>query len=59
MFIKRMLRSIVIFTLIAAFVSTVGFGQTHKHDFSLSYGILSIDQLMDIFTDALTIVFTK
>ncbi|MBE3112168.1 MAG: hypothetical protein IMZ46_16960 [Acidobacteria bacterium] len=58
MFIKRALRSIVIFGLIAAFVSTAGFAQTRKHDFSLSYGVLSIDQLTDILTDVLTIVIT-
>jgi hypothetical protein len=58
MFIKRALRSVVIFTLIAAFVSTAGFTQTRKHDFSLSYGGASIDQLADIFTDVLTIVIT-
>jgi len=58
MFIKRTLRSVVIFTLIAAFVSTAGFAQTRKHDFSLSYGLASTDQLADIFTDILTIVIT-
>lgn len=58
MFIKRTLRSVVIFTLIAAFVSTAGFGQTRKHDLSLSYGVGSGDQLMDIFTDIMTIVIT-
>lgn len=55
---KRALRSVVVFTLIAAFVSTAGFAQTRKHDLSLSYGVLSIDQLADVFTDVLTIVLT-
>lgn len=58
MFVKRALRSVVIFTLIAAFVSTAGFAQTRKHDFSLSYGLASYDQLADIFTDIMTIVIT-
>jgi hypothetical protein len=58
MFIKRAMRSAVIFTLIAAIVSTTGFAQTRKHDFSLSYGVASSDQLADIFTDILTIVIT-
>ncbi len=35
MFIKRAARSVIIFTLIAAFVSTAGFAQTRKHDLSL------------------------
>jgi hypothetical protein len=55
---KRALRSVVVFTLIAAFVSTAGFAQTRKHDLSLSYGVLSIDQLANVFTDVLTIVLT-
>jgi hypothetical protein len=58
MFIKRALRSVIVFALIAAFVSTAGFAQTRKHDFSLSYGVASIDQLADIFTDIMTIVIT-
>jgi hypothetical protein len=58
MSIKRALRSVVVFALIAAFVSTAGFAQTRKHDLSLSYGVLSIDQLADVFTDVLTIVLT-
>lgn len=56
MFFKRMLRSAIVFTLIAAFVSTAGFAQTRTHDISLSYGLLSSDQLTDIFTDIMTIV---
>jgi len=58
MFIKRALRSVTICVLIATFVSTSGFAQTRKHDFSLSYGGASIDQLADIFTDVMTIVIT-
>jgi len=57
MFSKRILRSVIIFTLISVFVSTAGFGQTRKHDFSLSYGTVSFDQVADILTDMLTIVF--
>jgi hypothetical protein len=58
MSIKRMLRSIVVLTLIAAFASTAGFAQTRTHDISLSYGLLSSGQLTDIFTDIMTVVIT-
>jgi hypothetical protein len=58
MFSKRILRSAIIFTLIAVFVSTAGFGQTRKHDFSLSYGVGSVDQIVDIWSDILTIVIS-
>jgi hypothetical protein len=58
MSIKRMLRSIVVMTLIAAFASTAGFAQTRTHDISLAYGVISSDQLADIFTDVMTIVVT-
>jgi hypothetical protein len=58
MHLKSLLKSLVAFALIAAFVSPAGFAQTRKHDISLSYGALSIDQLADVFTDVMTIVFT-
>lgn len=58
MFIKRILRSVMILILAAFLLTTAGFGQTRKHDISLSYGVLSIDQLTDILTDVLTIVVT-
>ncbi len=58
MSIKRILRPVIVLTLAAFLFSTAGFGQTRTHDLSLQYGFLSIDQLADIFTDALTIVLT-
>src|SRR4030065_102264 len=48
MFIKRILRPVLILTLAAFIFSVAGFGQTRKHDVSLSYGFISIDQLTDI-----------
>jgi hypothetical protein len=56
--IKRFLRPLIVLTLAAFMLSTAGFGQTRKHDLSVSYGVLSIDQLADILTDVLTIVIT-
>ena len=58
MSIKRSLRSVIILTLAALVLSTAGFGQTRKNDLSVSYGVLSIDQLGDILGDVLTVVVT-
>ena len=58
MSIKRILRPVIVLVLAAFVLSTAGFGQTRRHDLSLSYGVLSIDQLTDILTDVLTIVLT-
>jgi len=58
MFIKRTLRSAVVLILAVSVLSIGGSGQTRKHDLSLSYGVLSIDHLTDVFTDILTIVIT-
>jgi len=55
---KRFLRPVIVLVLAAFVLSTAGFGQTRRHDLSLSYGVLSIDQFADIFTDVLTIVIT-
>jgi hypothetical protein len=55
---KRILRPVIVLVLAAFVLSTAGFGQTRRHDLSLSYGVLSIDQLSDILTDVLTIVVT-
>jgi len=56
--IKRMLRPLVVLTLAALFLTSGGFGQTRRHDLSLSYGVLSIDQLADVLSDVLTVVVT-
>ncbi|MGZ5439474.1 MAG: hypothetical protein ACXWFJ_06455 [Candidatus Aminicenantales bacterium] len=53
---KRILRPVIVLVLATLILSTAGFGQTRRHDLSLSYGVLSIDQLSDILTDVLTIV---
>jgi hypothetical protein len=54
----RILRSEISLVLAAFVLTAAGFGQTRRHDLSLSYGVLSSDQLIDIFTDVLTIVIT-
>jgi hypothetical protein len=58
MSIKRSLRPVLILTLAVLAAAPAGFGQTRRHDLSLSYGVLSSDQLTDIFTDIITIVIT-
>ena len=58
MSIKRSFRPVIILTLAALVLSTAGFGQTRRNDLSVSYGVLSIDQLGDILGDILTVVVT-
>jgi hypothetical protein len=53
---KHLLKPILILVLAAFVLTAPGFGQTRRHDLSLSYGVLSIDQLADVFTDVVTIV---
>jgi hypothetical protein len=55
---KRCLRPVLVLTLAVLVMAPPGFGQTRRHDLSLSYGVLSSDQLADIFTDIITIVLT-
>lgn len=55
---KRILRPAIVLTLTAFLFANAGFGQTRTHDVSLQYGLISIDQVSDIFTDILTIVLT-
>jgi hypothetical protein len=55
---KRFVRPLIVLTLAAFVLSTAGFGQTRRHDLSVSYGVLSIDQLADVLTDIVTIVVT-
>ena len=54
----RILRPVIALVSAALILSTAGFGQTRRHDLSLSYGVLSTDQLTDILTDVLTVVVT-
>ena len=58
MSLKRVLRPVLAPTLVLFVLSTGAFGQTRRHDLSLAYGFLSIDQVTDIFTDVVTIVLT-
>jgi len=58
MSLKRCLRPALILTLAVLVLAPAGFGQTRRHDLSLSYGVLSSDQLTDIFEDIVTIVLT-
>ena len=55
---KRSLRPVLVLTLAIFILAPAGFGQTRHHDLSLSYGVLSSDQLTDIFEDIVTIVLT-
>lgn len=54
----RFLRPAAALLLVVFAASTVAFGQTRTHDLSLSYGVLSIDQMTDILQDVLTVVLT-
>ena len=58
MFIKRILRPVLALTLAAFVLATAGFGQTRRHDVSLGFGVLSSDQLVDIFGDVAAIIIT-
>ncbi|HMA54971.1 MAG TPA: hypothetical protein VKT17_10935 [Acidobacteriota bacterium] len=58
MSIPRTLRPIVVLVLAAFVLASAGFGQTRRHDLSVSAGVLSMDQLSDIFTDIITVVLT-
>jgi len=58
MSLKRVLRPVLVLTLALFVLSASAFGQTRRHDLSLAYGFLSIDQVTDIFTDVVTIVLT-
>jgi len=58
MSLKRAARPIIVLVLAVFFCATAGFGQTRQHDLALGYGVLSIDQAADIFTDIITIVLT-
>jgi len=55
---KRTLRPAAAVIVAALVLATAGFGQTRRHDLSLSYGVLSIDQMADILQDVVTVVLT-
>ena len=55
---KRSLKCIAAFTVIALAASSLGLAQTRRHDVSLSYGVVTIDQVADILEDVLTIIIT-
>ena len=56
MSITRIFKPVIILTLSAVLFSTVGFGQTRRNDLSLQFGVLSSDQVIDIFGDTVLIV---
>lgn len=58
MSLKRVLTSLVILAVALFVLAAAGYGQTRRHDLSLSYGVLSMDQVTDIFTDIITVVLT-
>jgi hypothetical protein len=58
MSLKRRLGPLLVLALAVLVAAPAGFGQTRRHDLSLSYGVLSSDQVVDIFTDIVTIVLT-
>jgi hypothetical protein len=58
MSLARCLRPVLVLALAVLVLAPGGFGQTRRHDLSLSYGVLSSDQLVDIFSDIVTIVLT-
>lgn len=55
---KSVLRSVVAFVLVAVLTASLSFGQTRRHDLSLSYGLGTIDQIADIIEDVLLITIT-
>lgn len=58
MSLKRAARPVIVLVLAVFVCATAGFGQDRRHDLSLGYGVLSIDQAADVFTDIITIVLT-
>jgi hypothetical protein len=55
---KRALKPALVLLLVAVVASTAAFGQTRTHDLSLSFGVLSIDQMADVLQDVLTVVLS-
>ena len=55
---KPIIRPALVLLLAALVLTAPVFGQTRRHDLSVSYGALSIDQMSDILQDVLTVVLT-
>jgi len=55
---KRLVKSLVVFALAGFFVSSVGWAQTRRHDVSVSYGLVTMDQVTDVLESVLTVVIT-
>jgi hypothetical protein len=54
--VTRIFKPVIILTLAAVVFSAAGSGQTRPHDLSLHFGVLSSDQVIDIFGDPALIV---
>ncbi len=55
---KPIVRSLVVVALIGVFASSFGWGQTARQDVSIQFGIISLDQIMDVWTNVFTIMLT-
>lgn len=55
---KRLMKPVLVVILVAFLFSTVGWAQDRTHDLSFQFGVLSIDQVTDIFEDIILIVIT-
>lgn len=58
MSLKRALTTLVVLALASAFLPATASTQTRHHDLSLSYGVVTMDQVADALTDILTILLT-
>lgn len=56
MSITRVFKPVIILALAAVLFPAAGFGQTRRHDISLQFGVLSGDQVIDIFGDPALLV---
>lgn len=56
MSVTRVFKPVIILALAAVFFPAAGFGQTRRHDISLQFGVLSGDQVIDIFGDPALLV---
>ena len=58
MSMDRFTKPLIVLIAATILFSIAGFGQTRRHDLSIQYGVLSIDQVADIFEDLLLIGIT-
>lgn len=56
--VKRVFKPLAVLILMTVAVSSLGLAQTRRHDVSLSYGLVTIDQMADVLEDVLLIVIT-